>query len=131
VGTVKFGSTTIYITGGSFDIDQKVKLRNDEFGYSAARSYRHPDFREVTCSLDLYFEKAATKWLTDAKRFTAQDIEVILGDTAGKKCRIDANQVEFEIPKVEVPDADEATITLSGKCLGTATGEDEISVTFL
>jgi hypothetical protein len=130
LGTITLGGGSVYITGGSFDIDQKVKLRNDEFGYSSARGYRHPDFREVTCSLDLYFEKAAAKWLNDAKRFTAQAISVVLGDTAGSKVQIDAGQVEFEIPKVEVPDADEATITLTGKCLGSS-GEDEITVAFI
>ena len=54
----------------------------------------------------------------------------MLGDTAGKKLQIDANQVEFDIPKIEVPDSDECTITLTGKCLGSS-GEDEITATFL
>jgi hypothetical protein len=130
IGSVTMDSGTVCLTGCSFDIDQKVKLRNDEFGYSSARGYRHPDYREVTCSLDLYFEKAAAKWVNDAKRFTAQDIAVVLGETSGSLVHIDANQVEFEIPKVEVPDADEATITISGKCMGSS-GEDEITVAFL
>ncbi len=129
MGSVKIGEVTVYVTSGSFDIDQKVKLRNDEFGQVSARGYRHPEFREVTCSLDLYFEKGAATWLNDAKRFTAQDIEIVLGNTDGSKVQIDANQVEFEIPNVEVPDNDECTISLAGKCLGSS-GEDEITVTF-
>jgi hypothetical protein len=130
VGTVKFGSTTIYITGGSFDVDQKIKMRNDEFGSAVARGYRQPEFRDVRCSLDLYFESGAAAWLNAAKLFTPQDIEVVLGDTSGYKVRIDANQVEFDIPKAAVPESDETTITLAGKCLG-STGEDELTVTFL
>lgn len=130
VGTVKIGTTTIYVTGGSFDVDQKLKLRNDEFGSATARGVRHPERREVTCSFDLYFESGAAKWLNDAKRFTAQDVEVVLGDTAGSKLQIDAAQVEFEIPKVSVPESDEATISLGGKCLGTSSYEDEITMTF-
>jgi hypothetical protein len=130
VGYFKIGTATVYVTGGSFDVDQKVKLRNDEFATESARGYRHPEFREVTCSFDLYFEKGAVKWLNDAKRFTAQDIEVNLGDTEGYKLEIDANQVEFDIPKVDVPDSDECKITLAGKCLGSS-GEDELAVTFL
>jgi len=130
VGTVKFGSTPLLITGCTFDVDQKAKLRNDEFGYSAATGQRYPERRVVNCSLDMYFKSDAAAWLNDAKRFTAQDIEVVLGDTSGYKCQIDAGQVEFDIPKVAVPDADEATITLSGTCLATSTGENELTVTF-
>lgn len=129
-GNVKINNSTIYITGCGFDVDQKVALRNDEFGTVSARGFRHPEFREVTCSLDLYFEKDAAKWLNDAKRFTAQDIEVNLGDTEGYKMEIDVNQVEFDIPKVDVPDTGECTIALTGKCLGSS-GEDELVVKFL
>lgn len=129
VGNVKIGTPEILITGCSFDVDQKVGLRNDEFGSESASGFRHPDFREVTCSLDLYFKKNAAKWLNDAKRFTAQDIEVNLGDTEGYKMEIDANQVEFEIPNIDVPDSDECTISLAGKCLGSS-GEDELKVLF-
>jgi hypothetical protein len=129
VGTAKFGTTSLYVTDFSLDIDQKVKMRNDEFGYSSARGYRHPEYREATCSLTLYFEKAAAKWLNDAKRFQTQDLEVVLGDTAGSICTINCNQVEFDIPNVDVPDADEATIALTGRCLGSS-GEDEVNVVF-
>ena len=130
VGTVQIGTPEILITGCTFDVDQKVALRNDEFGSASARGHRHPEFRDVTCSLDLYFEKAAAKWLNDAKRFTAQDIEVNLGDTDGYKLEIDADQVEFDIPNITVPDTGECTITLSGRCLGSS-GEDELVVKFL
>lgn len=130
VGHVKIGSDMIYVTAAGFDIDQKVKLRNDEFATDSASGHRHPEFREVTLSLTLYFEKAAVKRYNDIKRFTSQDIETLLGDTAGKKVQVDANQVEFDFTKVDIPDSDEATITLPGKCLGSS-GEDEISVTFL
>jgi len=129
-GNVKIGTSEILITSCGFDLDQKVALRNDEFGSASASGYRHPEFREVTCSLDLYFKKNAAKWLNDAKRFTAQDIEVNLGDVEGYKMEIDANQVEFEIPSIDVPDNDECAISLSGKCLGSA-GEDELVVKFL
>jgi len=130
VGNVKFGSSTILVTGCSFTVDQKIALRNDEFGSVSASGFRHPEFREVTCSLDLYFTKDAGRWLNDAKRFTAQDIEVNLGETEGYKLEIDASQVEFEIPNIDVPDTGECTISLAGKCLGSS-GEDELIVSFL
>jgi hypothetical protein len=130
IGTVKFNGDPVYITGASFDLDQKVKMRNDEYGTDKARGFRHPDFRDVSCSLDLWFEKGAAAWLNDAKRFTAQDIEVVLGNAAGSMMQIDCNQVEFTIPKPEYPDTDEGKIALAGKCLGDD-GEDEISVTFM
>lgn len=130
VGNVKFETTTILLTSCGFDIDQKAALRNDEFGTESASGFRYSEFREVTCSLEMYFRKGAAKWLNDAKRFTPQDIEVNLGDTDGYKMEIDANQVEFEIPNIDVPDSDECTISLTGKCLGSA-GEDELKVSFL
>jgi hypothetical protein len=130
IGTVKINDSPIYVTGCSFDLDQKIKMRNDEYGTDKARGFRHPDFRDVSCSLDLYFEKGAAAWLNDAKRFTPQDIEVVLGNETGSMVQIDCNQVEFDIPKISVPDTDEAKITLAGKCLGDD-GEDEISVTFM
>ncbi|OPL13711.1 MAG: hypothetical protein AVO39_10255 [delta proteobacterium MLS_D] len=129
VGSFKIGEVTVYITSGGFDVDQKVSMRNDEFGSISARGYRHPEFREVTCNFDLYFEKGAAKWLNDAKRFTTQDIQVVLGNTAGSILTIDANQVEFDIPNVTVPETDECTISVTGKCLGDD-GEDELTLKF-
>ena len=128
-GTVKIGTPEILITGCTIDIDQKVLLRNDEFGSASASGHRYPDLRDVAISLDLYFIKGAAKWLNDAKRFTAQDIEINLGVTDGYKMEIDANQVEFEIPNIDVPDTGECTIALAGKCLGSS-GEDEITMKF-
>ncbi len=129
-GTIKIGTETIYVTSGSFEIDQKPKFRNDEFGQSAPRGLRYAERREVSLSLELYFERGAIKWYNDAKRFTAQDISLLLGNTAGKEVQIDCNQVEFDIPSVKIPESDEATISLKGTCLGTATGEDECTLTF-
>ena len=129
-GLITIGGTTIYTTNGTFEVDQKPKFRNDEFGLALPRGLRYPDRRLVTFSLDLYFERGAIKWYNDAKRFTAQDICILLGNTAGKEVQIDANQVEFNIPQVKVPESDEATISISGQCQGTATGEDECTLTF-
>ena len=132
IGTVKLGAgaDTLLLTACSFDIDQKAKMRNEEFGSYMASGFRHPEYREVTCSLTMYLRKGDVKWINDTKRFVPQDIEVILGDTEGSILQIDANQVEFDIPNMEVPDAEEASITMTGKCLGSA-GEDEITATFL
>ena len=129
VGSFTIG-TSVYVTEASVDIDQKVKLRNDEFGTSSARGHRHPEFREVTFGFTLYFEKGAAKWVNDAKRFATVDIAGVLGDTAGSMLQIDANQVELEIPKVDVPDNDECTLAITGKCMG-STGEDEVTMTFV
>jgi len=129
IGSVTIGATTIDITSCTFDVDQKVKLRNDQFGYSSARGAKFPENRDVKVSLDLYFETGALKWVNDAKRFTNQDICVVLGETAGSMVQIDANTVELDIPKVDVPESEECTISLSGTCKG-STAEDEIALTF-
>lgn len=129
VGSFTVGGSTVLITSGSFDVDQKVAMRNDEFATASASGFRHPEFRDVTCSFDLYFRKGAASWLNDAKRFGTLAVEAVLGNTAGSIVTVSAPTVEFDIPSVDVPDNDECTLTLNGKCLGSS-GEDELTVTF-
>jgi hypothetical protein len=129
-GTVTLGGETIYLTGCTVDIDQAPKLRNDEYGQAAPRGLRYPDPRVVKCSMDLYFERGAAKWLNNAKRFGALDASIVMGSVAGKQVQIDLKAIEFDIPSVKIPEKEECTITLAGQADGTAAGDDEIVVTF-
>lgn len=129
-GTVTLGGSGIYLTGGSVEIDNAPKLRNNEYGLALPRGLRYPDSRIVKVSLDMYFERGALAWYNDAKRYTALDAVILLGDVAGKEVQIDLTDIEFDIPSVKIPEADEATISLTGQADGSATGDDEVVVTF-
>jgi len=130
VGSVNLGTGGSHpVTSGKITLINNMELRNDEFGSDAATGLRHPARREVAFSLELYLLATDIDIINAAKKFVQNDIAIILGGTAGKILTIDMNQCEFEIPAITIPDEGEATLSISGKALG-STGEDELTLTF-
>jgi hypothetical protein len=84
--------------------------------------------REVTGSLSIRARKDHLKWLASRPQFTAHDLEIIVGETAGKRFKIDIPKAEFEFEALEVPEAEEAVMSLPFRALGTS-GDDEITLT--
>lgn len=72
------------------------------------------------------------QWLFDLDSFTAQDLDLIVGDSAGRHLAVDMPRVIFEVPTTEVPEEGSIPFTASGTAFQTAfDAADEITVSYL
>jgi len=86
----------------------------------------------VTVDIELNLNDNSIEWLDDLDAFLANDIYVIVGDSAGRHFRVDLPKVEFSPPTVSIPSSGSIPFTASGTALQTATDQgDEILVSYL
>ena len=86
----------------------------------------------VTVDLELNLNHDSIEWLDDLDAFTANDIDVVVGDSATRHFKIDLPKVEFAPPTVTIPDSGSIPFTATGTALQTATdAADEILISFL
>lgn len=127
-GSLTVDGTAFPITQFEVVVKNAIKPLEDE-AFKELPDDVIPGYREVTGSISVRARKSQIIELGHRKAFPAQDIAVTLGQTAGKRCKIDINTAEFDFAPLEIPEADEAVISLPFTALGSS-GEDEISVTF-
>ena len=123
------GSTTLQCVGGSITIATGLGLLNEEGGDSDATDVTMEGQREVDISLDFLLRKDESYLIEEFDRKVTKDIQIILGDTATKKCTVDADKVEFDPSAVELPESGPGRFSVAGKALGTS-GEDELKLTW-
>lgn len=87
----------------------------------------------ATVELELNLNQELLKFFNGITAFEAQDIQLVLGDSAGRHLLIDMPKVEFDVPSITVPESGSIPVTFSnGKCLQTALdAADEITVSFI
>lgn len=86
----------------------------------------------VTVDIELNLNDNSIEWLDDLDAFTANDIDVIVGDSASRHFKIDLPKVEFAPPTVTIPDSGSIPFTATGTALQTGTDTaDEILVSYL
>ena len=68
----------------------------------------------VTVDLELNLNHDSIEWLDDLDAFTANDIDVIVGDSATRHFKIDLPKVEFAPPTVTIPDSGSIPFTATG-----------------
>ena len=124
------GGTTITHLGGSISINTGIDLLNTEFGGSSASDVTVPSYREVTGTIDFLVRKDETYLFNEFRRGTAKDVIITLGDTAGKRMKLNCNVSQFQPSQRDSPDADMIRYTASLTALASSAGEDEISVVF-
>jgi hypothetical protein len=128
-GSITLDGTAIIVTAYEVTIKNGVKPFEDE-ALRALPSDLVPGYRTVTGSLTLRASKSQILELGKRQAFSgARDIALVLGDTAGSRCTIDLNYVEFGFAGAEIPEAEEGMITLPFTALGSS-GNDEIAITF-
>ena len=128
LGSVVIDSVTFPITAFEVTINNNIKPLDDEVGKELPTDALF-GFREVTGSLSIRARKDFIIELGKRKDFLTRDIAVVLGSTAGSILTIDIDQAEFDFSALEIPQSDEAVISLPFTALGSS-GEDEISLTF-
>lgn len=87
----------------------------------------------ATVELELNLNQELLKFFNGITAFEAQDIQLVLGDAAGRHLLIDMPKVEFDVPSITVPESGSIPVTFSnGKCLQTGLdAADEITISFI
>jgi hypothetical protein len=99
---------------------------------SLAHPYFVPGARlNVNVEIEQNMNHETVEWLYDLDQFTAQDIDFVLGDAAGRHLKIDLPKVIFQVPSTETPEEGSIPFTSSGLAFQTAAGADEITVSYL
>lgn len=127
-GSVTIGGSSLPITAFEVVLKNGIKPVNDEAFASAATDYI-VGWRSVTGSLTVRARKDQIIRMGTRKSFSSAPLVVLtLGAVAGKRCKLEIS-AEFDISALEVPESDEATVTLPFTALGLL-GADEFTVTF-
>jgi hypothetical protein len=72
------------------------------------------------------------EFLNNIGSFTGEDIDLVLGDAAGRHLSIDVPKAIFPIPPVDVPDTGTIPVTFTGNAYQTGLDlADEITLSYL
>jgi len=123
------GSSTLDTTGGSVTINTGLSLLNSSFGQTQPEEILNNGMREVTCNIDFIADTTNTYLGKEMARKTAYDVQIILGDTAASRVKINMDNVEFDPGAYDSPEEDVVRWSSAGIALGTS-GEDEIDLMF-
>lgn len=86
---------------------------------------------DINVSLEINMSHDVLAFLNDIRDdLTGQDIQLILGDSAGRHLQVDMDRVIFSIPSVEVPESGSIPITLESAAVvqSAIDAKDEISI---
>jgi hypothetical protein len=126
-GSLTWDSLAFVIT--SFELSVKAGLKfHDDTAYQQNLSDAVPGFFEITGQIGLRMRKDHIIKLVDRKAFATKALAVVGGGAAqsGTRVEIDLGQCEMEFAEVAVPEAEEATVTIPFKALGSS-GNDAIT----
>lgn len=131
-GSVSFdgGSTNIKVVDGSISISTGHDLLNEEFGESSPADVVMGGMREVTFNLTLIVKKDETHLHSEFFRKVQKDLRITLGETAGSIVQIDMDTCEIDPVGIDIPEEGIQRVSVSGVALASASGEDEITMTW-
>jgi hypothetical protein len=124
------GSTTITHLGGSLSINTGIDLLNTEYGSSSAADVTVPAYREVTGSLDFLVRKDEVNLFNEFRRNVQKDLLFTIGDTTGKRMKINCNVTELDPTQRDSPDADMIRYSVNFVALASSSGDDEVTLVF-
>jgi hypothetical protein len=129
--TVEDTISAMPITAFDITVNNNTKALNDE-AFTNLMTDFIPGFRSVTGNITVRANQDQIVELNRRKLFGVRDIQMILGSTspAGSYAVINMPKCEFGFGALEIPEAEEATFTLSFTALQDSTGEDEIVLGF-
>lgn len=83
-------------------------------------------------SLEINLSKDLVGKINELREFQGDELELILGDAAGRHMKIEIPKVIFAVPEVNVPETGTIPVTLTGSANQTALdAADEITISFL
>jgi hypothetical protein len=129
LGMVTIDATNAVILSSQVTITNNIKYYVDEKnGRWYPTIYGAPGFRDVGGTISLYFYKNTTNYFYRSE-YQEQDALIIpAGSVAGKIMEISCPKIEYKSPQLS--GNEEIMIELPFTAVGSATGDDEITVTF-
>jgi len=127
LGSIDLDGASLPFTSFEFSLTNNVKPIGDEAFQVGVTDYVLLG-REVTGSIGVRARKDQIIHLGKRKTFTVRDLQVVMGTVAGKMFTVDLDTIEIEFNALDVPQVEEALITLPYRALG-ASGEDECLLT--
>ena len=86
----------------------------------------------IEVEMELNLNDSLIELLDDLDSFEAQNIDFILGDSAGRHLKIDIPKAIFDVPSTSLPEEGSIPVSLSGMGFQTSLGlNDEITVSFI
>lgn len=128
-GSTVIDTVTFPILAFELTLKNNIKAVEDEAQQAIANDFI-PGFREVTGKISVRARRDFIIELGKRKSFSTRDVRVTLGAGSGTRLQIDVDYAEFEFEDFEVPESEEAIISLPFKALGSS-GDDEVKFTFL
>ena len=126
-GSFTTNSTAITIMSASVTLNNNLQLRDDEYGQSTPSAIILDRRREVTLNMEMYLTRTYFYLFGEARRFLAQDIQMVAGNTAGAYVQADMAQGELDVPALTDPGAEgEATLSATGMALSTSAGANDL-----
>lgn len=122
------------VRSASISISNDHEPQNNCFGEDSLHgSYFIPANRmTATLSLELNLNSELVEFFNSVQEFTAQDIQLVLGDSAGRHLLVDMPRVIFPVPSIPVPETGSIPVTFEGTCYqSTLDAADEITVSFI
>lgn len=87
---------------------------------------------DITVELELLLNKAFVTYLDGKKTFTPDDIDIELGDSAGRHLKLDLPKVIYDFPAIDIPESGNVPVTMSGMAFQTALdAEDELTLSYI
>lgn len=86
----------------------------------------------ATLALEMNVNDDTVEFYNSVQAFEPQDVELILGNAAGRHLKIDMPKVIFSVPSISVPETGSIPVTYEGTAYQTALdAADEITVSFI
>lgn len=129
-GSVRIGGATMRATDGSWTLNKRSRLINDEHGTDSASAVSNPATREVTFTATGYMHREMAPPIYRAALKASAPVILTIGGTAKDIVAFSMPQTELDVTTMDVGVQEEVMITVSGKAVATATGDDDFSVIF-
>ncbi len=87
---------------------------------------------DITLEMELLLNKAFVTYLDGKKTFTPDDVDIELGDSAGRHLKLDLPKVIYDFPAIDIPESGNVPVTMSGMAFQTALDqEDELTLSYI
>jgi hypothetical protein len=128
-GGVLLGGSAVKVISSQIALSNRLRLRNDEYGSDSASGVVHPDRRIVTFQHQVHLGADQLVYVRRSERFAAQPMTHTIGGNTGSRVGISIPHAEFDIISPQIPETEEAVLTVKGVGLGSG-GNDPISIKF-
>lgn len=122
------------VRSASISISNDHEAQNNCYGHDSLHgSYFIPANRmTATLSLELNLNSELVEFFNSVQEFTAQDIQLVLGNSSGRHLLVDMPRVIFPVPSIPVPETGSIPVTFEGNCYQSALdAADEITLSFI